>query len=60
VQWGSDDAYVLKWEIDSVFKAITSTDKKLVVYENAFHESLFRRNRTLWKSEVNLFLENKQ
>lgn len=42
VQIGAKDSYVLKSEIDKVFTAIFSTDKKLVGYENADHESLCR------------------
>lgn len=57
VQWGSQDSYVLKWEIDSVFNVIPSSNKKLAVYENAFHESLLRRNKSMWRSEINSFLE---
>ncbi len=57
LQWGSEDVYVLKWEIDSVFNAIASSNKKLTIYEDAFHESLFRRNRSMWRSEITSFLE---
>lgn len=57
VQWGSLDDYVLKWEIDKVFSAIPSTDKKLVIYKNGMHESLLRRDSLLWEKEVGEFLE---
>lgn len=57
VQWGSLDDYVLKWEIEKVFSAVSSTDKKLVVYENGMHESLLRRDSLLWVNEVGEFLE---
>ena len=59
VQWGSLDAYVLKWEIDSVFHAISSADKKLVIYNDGFHESLLRRNPSKWRSEIEEFLIGK-
>src|ERR1043165_29231 len=60
VQWGSKDPFVLKWEIDSVFNAIASPDKKLVIFENAFHESLERRDSSKWEKEVKAFLEAKK
>ena len=59
MQWGTLDAYVQKWEIDAVFNAVASTDKKLIIYENAFHESLLRRNPSRWKAEIESFLHNK-
>ena len=58
VQWGSRDDYVLKWEINAVFDAIASPDKKLIVYKDAFHESLVTRDAALWYKEVKTFLSN--
>ena len=58
LQWGSHDSYVMKSEIKSVFEAIVSADKKFVVYENAFHESLVRKDFEKWNHEVKIFLDN--
>ena len=58
LQWGSSDSYVLKSEVNSVFEAIASTDKKFVVFKNAFHESLVRRDFAMWNKEVKAFLDD--
>ena len=58
VQCGSKDDYVLKWEINAVFDAIASPDKKLIIYKDAFHESLITRDPALWNKEVKTFLAN--
>jgi alpha-beta hydrolase superfamily lysophospholipase len=57
LQWGRQDAYVKEWEINKVYKAVNSPEKKFVIYENGLHESLFRRDRMKWRSEVGDFLE---
>ena len=56
VQYGAKDSYVLKSEIDKVFTAIFSSDKKLVGYENADHESLLQNDPVKWRMEVRNFL----
>jgi alpha-beta hydrolase superfamily lysophospholipase len=56
VQWGAKDQYVLKGEIGGVFAAIASKDKKMVIYENAGHESLLRNDPAKWRKEVEGFL----
>lgn len=56
LQWGANDAYVLKDETDKVYNAIASPVKKLVVYENAGHESLLQNDPGRWRTETEAFL----
>ncbi len=57
VQWGAKDHFVLKYETDKVFNAIASKNKKLVIYENADHESLLENDQLQWRKEVEDFLK---
>lgn len=57
VQYGEKDKYVLKKEVDEVYAAITSVQKKRVGYVNAGHESLLQNDPVLWRSEVGAFLK---
>lgn len=59
VQYGVNDSYVLKSEIDDIYNAIASADKKLVGYPNANHESLLLNDPDLWTQVVGDFLLNK-
>jgi alpha-beta hydrolase superfamily lysophospholipase len=56
LQWGRQDAYVKEWETSCIYESVPSENKKLVIYEDGMHESLFRRDRTKWKTEVSNFL----
>ncbi len=56
LQWGERDNTVLKYETDKVFKAIASNNKKLVIYENADHESFLQADPIKWRNEVEHFL----
>jgi alpha-beta hydrolase superfamily lysophospholipase len=56
IQWGAKDNMVLKYETDKVFNAITSPNKKLVVYENADHESFLENDPAKWRIAVEKFL----
>lgn len=56
MQWGAKDIYVSEQETQTIFKAIGSAKKKLVVYESANHESLLRNDPQKWKGEVTSFL----
>jgi alpha-beta hydrolase superfamily lysophospholipase len=57
VQYGEKDALVIRSETDAIYQAITSADKKLVIYENVGHESFLQKDPARWKKEVNNFLE---
>ncbi|MBL7741448.1 MAG: alpha/beta hydrolase [Chitinophagaceae bacterium] len=57
VQYGNKDELVQSRETEKVYQAIPSAAKKLVIYENARHESLLRNDPAAWKKEVSEFLE---
>ena len=56
IEWGARDNTVLKYETDRVFNAIASTNKKLVIYDNADHESFLQNDPLKWRNEVEKFL----
>lgn len=56
-QYGAKDEVVLKNEIDAIYNAIASVNKRLVVYEDAVHESFFRKDPSTWRKEVEAFLK---
>jgi alpha-beta hydrolase superfamily lysophospholipase len=56
MQYGALDRLVTSEETNSVFKNISSPDKKLVIYKNAGHESFLRNEPELWRKEVSEFL----
>ncbi len=56
MQWGAMDEFVLKNETATVYKAIASANKKLVVYETAEHTSFLRHDPARWRIEVENFL----
>lgn len=57
LQWGKNDPRVTRDEIDMIYANITAP-KKLVVYENAAHESLCKNENDKWTAEVQTFLKN--
>lgn len=58
LQWGAKDNMVLKYETDKVFNAIASSKKKLVIYENADHESFLENDPVKWRLTVEKFLDD--
>lgn len=56
MQWGSRDQFILQYETEQIFAAIGSTNKRLVVYESAGHESLLKNNPVKWRIELEKFL----
>ncbi len=56
MQWGAKDNTVLRYETEKVFKSIASSNKKLVIYENADHESFLQNDPFKWRNEVEQFL----
>ncbi len=60
LQYGVKDQLVTRREIDAIYKAIPSPDKKLALYEDTFHESLLQKDPVHWKKEVDEFLEGKR
>ena len=57
LQWGRNDPRVSKSEEDILFKNISSTNKKFVIYETAGHESLCKKETAKWQAEVAAFLK---
>ena len=56
MQYGEKDELVLPNETNTIYDAITSADKKLVIYDNAAHESFLQKDPVTWKKEVTAFL----
>jgi alpha-beta hydrolase superfamily lysophospholipase len=56
LQWGTLDNYVLRPDIEKIYAAITTPNKKLAIYEGAQHESLLRREPIKWRAELESFL----
>ncbi len=59
LQYGAADNFVLKAETDNVFANISSSNKKLVTYEKAGHESLHQNDPVKWEMEMKKFLDSK-
>lgn len=57
-QWADNDIYVTKTEAETLFNHFSSTQKKMVVYENAVHASLAQQNITKWRIEVEEFFKH--
>ncbi len=58
LQWGKEDEFVKKEEVDSIFNALQSANKKLVVYEDAGHHALAAVVPEQWQREVNMFMKS--
>jgi uncharacterized protein len=56
VQWGRNDARVTEAEANCILQAVPGKQKKLVVYENSGHQSLFANETDKWEREVTSFL----
>ena len=55
-QWGAMDQTVGKWETEKVFNSIASSHKKLVIYDQADHESFLQKDPVKWRMETEKFL----
>jgi len=58
LQWGAKDYRVQQSETDAIYNNLGTPNKKLVVYENAGHESLCKREHDKWMQNVSTFLNN--
>lgn len=56
LQWGRQDPRVTAAETNQIFKHLNSP-KKLVIYENSGHESLFKNEPAKWRATVTPFLQ---
>ena len=56
IQYGALDKLVTPEEINCVFKHVASNNKKLVIYEDAGHESFLVHHPERWRQEISDFL----
>jgi uncharacterized protein len=56
IQWGKNDPRVKQSEIEEIYNNLP-TIKKLVIYENAGHESLCEKEPTKWLTSIQDFLQ---
>ena len=56
LQWGTNDDYVMKEEIERIFASIGSPKKKLEIYDGAGHGPLKSANQLHWDKVVTDFL----
>jgi alpha-beta hydrolase superfamily lysophospholipase len=57
LQWGRQDARVTQGETERIFDNLAAA-KKLVVYENSGHQSLYKNEPKKWLGEVQHFLSH--
>jgi len=58
MQWGAYDSFVLKEETMKIYEAISSKNKKLVIYGQAAHQSFVQNDPLKWRTEVEGFLNS--
>ena len=58
VQHAAKDARVSLEESTCILNNLKSSDKKLVIYETALHESLYKKEPEKWKTSVSEFLKH--
>jgi len=56
IEWGRKDHLVNESEINGIFSKLASSNKRLVVYDHAGHESFFKAAHEKWKAETLSFL----
>jgi hypothetical protein len=56
MEWGELDDFVLKDETAKIYKSIASPQKRLVIYEQASHQSFLGRDPAKWRVEMERFL----
>jgi alpha-beta hydrolase superfamily lysophospholipase len=57
MQYGKKDELVLAHETDAIYAAISSADKKLVLYEDCGHGPMLQSDPVTWVKEVGEFLK---
>jgi alpha-beta hydrolase superfamily lysophospholipase len=57
MQYGEKDELVLRYETNEIYDAIASTNKRLVIYDEAAHESFLKKDPATWKRELADFLK---
>jgi alpha-beta hydrolase superfamily lysophospholipase len=56
IQYGAKDQIVAESEANDIYKAFSSEQKELVIYEDAFHELFLKRHPEKWRKEISEFL----
>jgi uncharacterized protein len=56
LQRGAQDKLVTQKETDCIYKNVSSTDKRLVIYKNVAHEPLLSKDPDKWRTEIRDFL----
>jgi uncharacterized protein len=56
LQWGTNDHLVKEEETESIYTSLASSKKKLVIYDDAVHASLYLQQPEKWMQEMNAFL----
>jgi hypothetical protein len=59
LQWGDQDVRVQRHETECIYENLPA-NKKLVVYEGAGHQTLYRYDPAKWEGEIINFLKSKQ
>jgi len=57
MQYGGKDELVLAYETNAIYEAFASTNKKLIIYDDAGHGSFLQKDPATWKREVTDFLK---
>ncbi len=58
LQWGAKDPRVKRSETECIYRNLYSGDKQLVVYDEAGHESLLKKQPEKWMRTVSRFLQD--
>jgi alpha-beta hydrolase superfamily lysophospholipase len=58
LQCGSKDQLVTVEEATDIYTALATTNKKMIIYEGANHESFLQKDAVLWRKEVGDFLNH--
>ncbi|HXB44727.1 MAG TPA: alpha/beta fold hydrolase [Puia sp.] len=56
LQWGQKDPRVTRSEIDCIYSHLQSKDRRLVIYENGTHASLYENAPGTWRKEISSFM----
>lgn len=56
LSWGTRDRFVLKEETEKIFNNIPGNTKRLVIYEDADHQSFLSFDPVKWRNEMGNFL----
>lgn len=60
IEWGEKDPLVTKEEEESIFKNLSSKNKRLVIYPGADHGSFLEKDSISWEREIQAFLKSVQ